>query len=75
MDARDLAAPLEIFGFHRLMRGALRDDEGDVVVLFVRAEALDLADGGGEDVGGREVRVLLERGDETVFAELFFVTR
>ena len=52
--------------------GAFRDDEGDVVVLLLRAEALDLVDGGGEDVDGSEGRVLLERGDEAVFAELFF---
>ena len=53
--------------------GALRDDEGDVVMLLLRAEALDLVDGGGEDIGGWEGGVLLERGDESVFAELFFV--
>ena len=37
-------------------------------MLFVWAEALDLVDGGGEDVGWSEGRVLLEGGDEAVFA-------
>ena len=54
------------------MRGASGDDEGDVVVLLVRAEELDLVDGGGEDLGWWKVGVALERGDEAVFAELFF---
>ena len=54
-----------------LVSGASRDDEGDVVVLLVGAEELDLVDDGGEDGLRRESGASLERGDEAVFAELF----
>ena len=53
-------------------RGALCDDEGDVVVLLVGAEGLDLFDDGGEQGLGWEPGVPTESGDEAVFAELLF---
>src|ERR1700733_5982487 len=56
----------------RAFSSAFGDDQGDVVVLLVRAEALDLVDGGGEDLRGQEFCVLAQSGDEAVFAELFF---
>ena len=52
--------------------GAFCDDEGDVVVLLVWTELLDLVDHGGEEGLGRESRVSPESGDEAVFAKLFF---
>jgi hypothetical protein len=55
-----------------MCRSAFRDNESDVVVLLVRAEALDLGDGSGEDLRGWQGGVLLQRGDEAFFAELFF---
>ena len=61
-----------MLGCSRIIRSAFCDDEGDVVVLLVGAEALDLADGGGEDLRWWEMRVALELGDEAVFAELLF---
>ena len=60
-----------MLGCSRIIRSAFCDDEGDVVVLLVGAEALDLADGGGEDLRRWKVSGALERGDEAVFAELF----
>ena len=55
-----------------ICRRALRDNNSDVVILLVRTEALDLVDGRGENFAGGKAGVLPERGNKTLFAELFF---
>ena len=47
------------------------DDEGDVVVLFVGAEALDFVDDGSEGSLRRGFAMALQSFDEALFAELF----
>ena len=47
------------------------DDEGDVVVLLVRAEALDFFDDAGQGRLGRVFAVAQEGVDEALFTELF----
>jgi hypothetical protein len=63
---------LQKMTFGLVSRGAFGDDKGDVVVLLVGAEGLDLIDDGGEKCLGWEFGVSLESSDEAVFAELFF---
>src|ERR1700722_6754325 len=55
-----------------IWRRALCDNDSDIVILLVRAEALNLVDGRGGNFAGGEAGVLPERGNKTVFAELFF---
>src|SRR5229473_2196680 len=49
------------------------DDEGDVVALFVGAEALDFANDGSEGGLGRAFAMALEGFDQALFAELFII--
>jgi len=47
------------------------DDESDVVVLLVRAEAANFVDDGCEELLRRETTVPMQGGNEALFAELF----
>jgi hypothetical protein len=57
--------------FVALVSGAFGDDEGDVVVLLVGAERLDLIDDGCEGLFGGLCLVLLQGFYESLFTELF----
>jgi len=55
------------------MGQALRDDQGDVVVLLVRTEAADFVHNRGEQFAGSKGTVAAQGFNQALFAELFAV--